>query len=89
MNFSFSCIDIRDVASAHIIAMSKPEAASNRFILTHSLLWYKEIADIIREEFGPFGYSIKSFVVPKPIMWLMKFFDSSIKQVCPGSPWCS
>ena len=43
----FQVIDVRDVATAHIVAMLKPKLAS-RFILTASMMGMRQMADIVR-----------------------------------------
>lgn len=39
-------VDVRDVAKAHIIAMTLPEAAGNRHILSTGNIWFVEIAKV-------------------------------------------
>ena len=78
---SFTVIDVRDVAAAHIAAMEKSEAAGNRYILANKMLHMREFADIIRNEFGPQGYKIASKNMPKPLVWVGKLFIPSLKGV--------
>lgn len=49
----FSIADVRDVAIAHILAMTPPEAAGERFIATGNYMRLIEIAHVLREELGP------------------------------------
>ena len=78
-------VDVRDVAKAHIVAMEKPEAASNRYIIfSGEARWLREIAEVIDAEFGPQGYKIPLFVAPKPMTWVIKFFNSTLKQIYPS-----
>ena len=84
LNINFPVIDIRDVAKAHIVAMEKPESAGNRYILfSGETRWLREIAEVIDAEFGPQGYKIPLFVAPKPMTWVIKFFNLSLKQLYP------
>ena len=76
-------VDVRDVAAAHIAAMEKSEAAGNRYILSNRTLHFKEIAQIIANEFQPQGYKIPTKNLPKVVLWVGKFFDSGIKQIYP------
>ena len=78
---SFVVIDVRDVAAAHVAAMEKSEAAGNRYILANKALHIRELADIIRNEFGPQGYKIASKNMPKPLVWVGKLFVPSLKAV--------
>ena len=55
----FSMVDVRDVASAHIAAMSVPEAAGKRFCCTESHAWIRDIALILDKHFADRGYNTK------------------------------
>ena len=46
-NISFNVIDVRDVARAHINAMTVPEAAGNRHILAVSNYWFYDFAKVL------------------------------------------
>ncbi len=48
----FEVVDVRDVAAAHLLAMSSPQAAGERFIVSGELLWFADIAEILREQLG-------------------------------------
>ena len=78
-------VDVRDVASAHIVAMEKPEAAGKRFIATCKGMWMKELSEIIAKEFQPQGYKLPSgWYIPKPGLWLAKFFNPTLARVYPA-----
>ena len=78
-------IDVRDVATAQIAAMEKPEAAGNRYLLVHNeTTSFKEFADHLREEFGPQGYKVPSMMLPKAVAWFLKFFNSDVKLIYPA-----
>ena len=66
---SFPTVDVRDVAAAHIRAMELNGAAGQRYVVSGEPLWMRDLADIIRAEFEPQGYSIASRVLPKGIVW--------------------
>ncbi|KAJ5373170.1 NAD-dependent epimerase/dehydratase [Penicillium concentricum] len=46
---NFLCVDVRDVALAHVRAIEVPEAGGERFFVTTGFFSNKELADIIRE----------------------------------------
>jgi nucleoside-diphosphate-sugar epimerase len=48
----FEVVDVRDVAAAHLLAMTAPEAAGERFIVSGPVLWFGEIAGILRTHLG-------------------------------------
>ena len=45
----FPLVDVRDVATAHVLAMTNEHAAGERFIVSAQSLWYTEIAAILRD----------------------------------------
>jgi dihydroflavonol-4-reductase len=51
--FATGYVDVRDVASLHLLAMTAPTAAGERFIATagHSL-WMRDVAAILRDRLG-------------------------------------
>jgi nucleoside-diphosphate-sugar epimerase len=48
----FEVVDVRDVAAAHVLAMTVPEAAERRFIVAGDLLWFADIAEVLRAHLG-------------------------------------
>jgi len=43
-------VDVRDVAKAHIIALTNPLTNGKRYIVdSNNNLWMKEVCDILRE----------------------------------------
>ena len=44
----FGYVDVRDVATAHILAMKNPESNGKRFALSEKDLWYKDVAKLLR-----------------------------------------
>ena len=52
-NLFIPIVDVRDVASAHVLAMTTPEAAGERFLLSNDpAIAMKEIGAIIKAELG-------------------------------------
>lgn len=41
-------VDVRDVAAAHILAMTNPAADGERFIISEREFWFKELCEILR-----------------------------------------
>jgi dihydroflavonol-4-reductase len=56
----FEIVDVRDVAAAHLLAMTSAGAESQRFIVSGQLLWYGDIADILRKHLGDDAASVPS-----------------------------
>ena len=83
LNMCLPLVDVRDVAAGQIAAMEKPEASGKRFILSAENRWMREMAEIISEEFTSQGYKIPSWLMPKPGVWLLRFFEPTIKMIYP------
>ena len=49
---AFEVVDVRDVATAHLLAMTAPAAAGERFIVAGELLWFSDVAEIFRAHLG-------------------------------------
>lgn len=69
---SFSLVDVRDVALAHIAALENPDA-EGRHILYNEPLWMSEIADIVRREFP--RRRIPRLVLPDWTVYIGAIFD--------------
>nr|KAG5687929.1 hypothetical protein BaRGS_014378 [Batillaria attramentaria] len=76
-------VDVRDVALAHVKAMTVPEAAGQRFICNNDNLWFSQMGVLLKTVFGPQGYNIPTSVAPKVVMWVGSIFDGSIKTILP------
>lgn len=77
-NLHFGFVDVRDVAAAHITAMTHKKAAGERFILSAGELWLIELCQILNQA----GY--KKAPLRKMPNWLVKvfgLFDAPTKQI--------
>jgi dihydroflavonol-4-reductase len=80
-------VDVRDVASALILAMTTPEAAGNRFICPAGTVWLKEIADTLHKKYALHGYKIHTLQFPVFAVRLMALFDKKIARVVGDLEW--
>ena len=80
-------VDVRDVASAIILAMQTPEAAGNRFLVPTGMVWLKDIADILHKEYGSKGYKIPRILFPTFLIKILALFDKKIALVAPSLGW--
>ncbi|XP_022337706.2 uncharacterized protein LOC111133530 [Crassostrea virginica] len=80
---NFPVVDVRDVAAAHVKAMTSDDAAGKRHLIVNTNVWMKEMAVILSKEFKSQGYNIPTANCPQPILWLTSFFDRTIKMVLP------
>lgn len=78
-DINFACVDVRDVASAHVAAMVTPEAKGQRFICIEADHSMMEVALILKEHLGPRGYKIPTRRLPSFVLRFMALFDRTIK----------
>jgi dihydroflavonol-4-reductase len=79
-------VDVRDVASALILAMTTPEAAGNRFIVSTATVWIKEIADILHKKYTG-RYKIPTIQFPVFLVRILALFDKKIAIFAPELNW--
>lgn len=80
---NFAVCDVRDVALAHVKAMTLPNAANHRHIICTQNVWFKDIGLALSKEFKPYGYSIPSMVAPYFAVWLNSFIDKMSRAILP------
>lgn len=78
---SFGVVDVRDVADAHVCAMTHPEAAGERFILSERVMWMREMIHILAEAYP--DRKLGSGELPSLLVKLAANFNPVIKQVVP------
>ncbi len=74
-DIGFACVDVRDVAEAHRLAMITPEAAGRRFILAIEHASLSDVAAILAKHFGPRGFRIPTRRVPGWVLRLVATWD--------------
>jgi len=77
-NMGWACVDVRDVAAAHIAAMIEPKAAGERFICATEHASMRDIAMILKQQFGP-KYKIPTWGVPNFLVRFFALFDQEAK----------
>ncbi|XP_037793041.1 putative uncharacterized oxidoreductase C513.07 [Penaeus monodon] len=75
----FPICDVRDVAKAHVKALTAPEAVNNRHIISTDSVWVKDIAMAASKEFKPQGYSIPTGQLPYFLCWVAGLFNKGMK----------
>lgn len=75
----FNYVDVRDVADLQLRAMTKPEAAGERFIAATAFLWMSDVAEILRERLGPAADKVPTRVAPDLFVKAMSIFDGGIR----------
>jgi nucleoside-diphosphate-sugar epimerase len=77
-------VDVRDVAKAHVQAMTNPRAAGERFLLSSGrALPMKEIASILKAEFGDAAGRVPTRLVPDLVLRIVSLFDPNVRSIIP------
>ena len=69
VNYGLGCVDVRDVAEAHMAAAFVP-SAKGRYITSAHNTNLPELARLLREQYGD-AYPIPTKVLPKWLVWLV------------------
>lgn len=75
----FGLVDVRDVAKAHVLAMTAPTAAGQRFIVSSDTAWMREIAQTLKGN----GYRVPTFEIPNLVTRFVALFDPTLRMVTP------
>ncbi|MEM9489106.1 MAG: aldehyde reductase [Myxococcota bacterium] len=76
-------VDVRDVAAAHLAAMTAPAAAGRRFACTNGSTTMHEIAQILDRHFAERGYRIPTRKLPNWLVRLAAIFDKTTRLIVP------
>ena len=77
-------VDVRDVASAHILAMTHPHAPGERFLLSNgSALPMKKIASLIKISLGDAAGKVPSRSIPSFLLRIMSLFRAEVRLIAP------
>jgi nucleoside-diphosphate-sugar epimerase len=78
-DIGFAVVDVRDVASAHLAAMTTPDAAGQRFIAAIEHASMGDIARILAAHFTARGYQIPTRRVPNWVLRLASLWDKTAR----------
>ena len=79
----FVIVDVRDVAAAHVLAMTHPAAAGERFLVGDRFIWFREAAEIITREFPTYASKVPSKDIPGWLLHLIALINPPAKQLIP------
>ena len=80
-HFGFATVDVRDVALAHVLALTTPGTASKRYIAADQFLWFTDIAKILKTNFP--SRKIVTRRAPNFVVRILGLFDKSIAGIVP------
>jgi dihydroflavonol-4-reductase len=77
--FGFPIVDVRDLAQLHLLAMTVPAAAGQRFIGASDFYWMKDMAKILKEELGDKARKVPSIPFPDFLVRVFAIFDPVVR----------
>ncbi len=80
---SYPVVDVRDVAAAHIKAMTAPNAGGRRLMVSANTLSMLEMAKVLKAEFPARRWRIPGFEVPDAAIKALSLIDRKIKTIFP------
>jgi dihydroflavonol-4-reductase len=75
----FVIIDVRDVAAAHVAAMTAPEAGGQRFPMGESTMMMADVAAVIRQAAPTHAGKVPRRIAPDWLVRLIALFDADIR----------
>ena len=82
--FGFGVVNVRDLADLHILAMTHPKAAGERFLAAGEFLWFSEWAQILRTELGEAARRTPRRTLPDWTVCLGAHFSPVLAQLTPN-----
>jgi dihydroflavonol-4-reductase len=79
----FPVTDVRDVADAHVRALTHPGIDGERFLVAGEFLWLEDIARVLKARLGPKARRVPSKKLPDFLVKLSALFDPTVKMVLP------
>lgn len=77
----FAVVDVRDVAAAHVAAMTGADLNGERFIVAGPFLWMTEIAAILKRRLGARARRVPTRSLPDWLVRLSSLFNPAVRSV--------
>ena len=77
--FGFGVVDVRDLAKLHVVVMTSPAAAGERFIASADYLWMKEMAAILKQGLGDKARKVPSMPAPDFLVRGLALFNPTVR----------
>ncbi|HOY77674.1 MAG TPA: NAD-dependent epimerase/dehydratase family protein [Hyphomonadaceae bacterium] len=82
-NVGLNIIDVRDLAVAHVDAMTAPGAAGQRLIVSGDFMWMKDIAAVLKAKLGAQGDKVSTKELPDFVVKLGANFNPALNTLKP------
>ena len=81
---STSIVDVRDVASLHLLAMTHPAAAGERFLaVAGPPMTFAELATLLRDHLGPAGAQLPTRTISASMVRFLAVFVPRLRELIP------
>ena len=77
--FGFNVVDVRDIARLHVLAMTTPAAAGQRFIGSGDYYWMSDVAKMLKQGLGDQAKKVPSIPVPDFVARVAALFDPIVR----------
>jgi dihydroflavonol-4-reductase len=74
-------VDVRDVASLHLLALNSAKADGQRFIASSEFVWMADMAEAIRKALPAHAKKVPVRKVPDFVLRIMALFDPAVRGV--------
>ena len=82
-NVGLNIIDVRDLAIAHVDAMTAPGAAGQRLIVSGDFMWMKDIAATLKAKLGAQGSKVPTKELPDFVVKFDANFNPALNTLKP------
>lgn len=79
INLGLSVVDVRDLAAAHVAALTASGAPGERFLCTGHFMWMTEIAQVLRDGLGPEGAKVPDKTLPDALIYPLSLIMPKLK----------
>lgn len=79
----FGICDVRDIAAAHVAAMTLPGMAGERFLCAGDYLWLADVAAILKSRLADAAKRVPTLKLPDFLVRVAALFDAEIRLVMP------
>lgn len=79
--FGFSVVDVRDVAAAHLAAMTAPGAINQRFLLGGQMLWLRDLSARLAALFPEYAEALPTKQSPDLMVRLRALRDPKAREI--------
>jgi nucleoside-diphosphate-sugar epimerase len=76
-------VDVRDLATLHVAALTAPEAAGQRFIAAGEFLWMADVARLLRERLGRAAAKVPKRELPNFVARFLALFSPQLRSLAP------